>query len=117
VGAPFNRDPRAQYLIVTLEDGQWRWEFRAVEYDRDAALAAYESSGYRDEGGLSAEIFRQELLYARALYAPYWMWTETRDIAKRWDTWREFRDEYNEQLFQPVTTPSGPPQPDQPGGL
>ncbi|MDQ4077723.1 MAG: metallophosphoesterase [Chloroflexota bacterium] len=116
VGAPFNRDPRAQYLLIMLRDHKWEWEFHAVEYDREAALDAFQEMDYLAEGGLSAHIFWEELLYARAIYAPYWMWAETREKPMNWRTWQEFRDEYGEHFFQPVTEPVGPPVPDRPDG-
>ena len=114
VGAPFNRDTRAQYLILTLEDHAWRWTFRAVPYDLEAALAAYESTGYRAEGGVSADIFYEELRHARALYAPYWMWAEQQSIPKRWQSWRRWRAEVGEPLFEPPKPRTGPPVPDRP---
>ncbi len=112
VGAPFNRDPRAQYLIMQVRDGAWQWEFRAVPYDRAAALAAYEQMGYLQEGGVSARIFWEELRYACALYAPYWMWAETRGKPMRWESWQEFQETFEERFFQPAPEPDGPPQPD-----
>ncbi len=45
VGAPFNGDPSAQYLVLTGDDGQWSVEFRAVPYDRAPLYAAWERSG------------------------------------------------------------------------
>ncbi|MBA2389023.1 MAG: metallophosphoesterase family protein [Geodermatophilaceae bacterium] len=94
VGAPFNGDPRAQYLLLTLRAGHWTWEFCTVDYDRDAALAAYETSGYLREGGLSALIFQEELRLARSILTPYWSWTETRGLATGWESWRRFREEH-----------------------
>jgi predicted phosphodiesterase len=90
VGAPFNGDPRAQYLILTLEEGDWRAEFRAVDYDHAAALKAFERLGYLPAGDLSAHIFREELRFARSFYAPFWMWAEAKGKEKAWASWREF---------------------------
>ncbi len=100
VGAPFNSDARAQYLLLTLENNLWNWEFRAVPYDYEAALAAFEEMGYLAEGDLSAFIFYEELRYARAIYAPYWSWSESNELPMNWTTWAEFyRD------FQPTMAP------------
>jgi predicted phosphodiesterase len=46
VGQPFNDDPRAQYAILSGADGGWQVEQRAVDYDRAALAADYESSGF-----------------------------------------------------------------------
>src|SRR5690606_13309281 len=43
VGAPFNGDPRAHYLILELAGGEWVPEFRRVPYDVGAALERFES--------------------------------------------------------------------------
>lgn len=90
VGAPFNGDARAQYLLLTLDGGGWRPEFRMVPYDREAALAAFESSGYLDEGGLSAHIFREELRYARSFLTPFIRWSDDEGLGQSWESWRRF---------------------------
>ena len=91
VGSPFNGDKRAQYLILHLKKGDWKAEFRALEYDREAALKAYESTGLLEEGGLSAYIFREELKYARSLFTPFFIWTEEEGIEQTWDSWNRFK--------------------------
>ncbi len=99
VGAPFNKDTRAQYLLMTLRQNKWEWEFRGVSYDRDAALTAYEAMGYLPAGGLSAFIFREELRYAVPIYAPFWMWAEKVQKPKTWPTWDEFWPRYQEKYL------------------
>lgn len=91
VGAPFNDDPRAQYLLLGVEGGQWRAKLCAVPYDRRPILARYQSSGLLQEGGLSAQIFRDEVRYARSLYTPYWLWTEEENLPKNAETWAQFK--------------------------
>lgn len=88
VGAPANGDPRAQYLLLTAGAEGWTAEFRAVPYDRAGVLARFGSSGLLDTG-LSAQIFREEILTSRSLYTPYWQWTEDAGLprdARTWDT-------------------------------
>lgn len=114
VGAPFNSDPRAQYLLLTLAEAGWQWEFCAVPYDRAAALADYERSGYLAEGELSAHIFWQELHYALPLHAPFWMWTEKQELPRDWSTWQRFTDTFADKLILPDPFPSGPLEPDRP---
>jgi putative phosphoesterase len=91
VGSPFNRDPRAQYLIMTLKDKTWQYDFRKLEYDRAAALQEFENSGYIQACGLSAYIFRLELEHARSFLTPFWMWTEEREEKQNWETWEAFK--------------------------
>lgn len=91
VGSPFNRDPRAQYLVMTLENNAWKYEFRQLEYDREAALHEFERSDYIQAGGLSAYIFRLELEHARSFLTPFWMWTEERGLKQNWETWEKFK--------------------------
>ncbi|MDV6375285.1 metallophosphoesterase family protein [Deinococcus arenicola] len=88
VGAPVNGDPRAQYLLLTAGTDGWHTEFRAVPYDRSGVLARFGSSGLLDTG-LSAQIFREEIITSRSLYTPYWSWTECEGLprdARTWDT-------------------------------
>jgi predicted phosphodiesterase len=54
VGAPLNGDTRAQYALLTWQDGCWRAEHRAVGYDLDRIRAAYRESGLLAEGGAFA---------------------------------------------------------------
>jgi putative phosphoesterase len=91
VGAPFNGDPRAQYLLAALEGNGWRMTFRQVPYDRREALKVYETSGYLEEAGLSAHIFYEELRRARSYLTPYWMWTEEQDLPRDWETWERYK--------------------------
>ncbi len=101
VGTPFNGDPRAQYLLLHPKNRFWHPEFRAVPYDRTAALGAFETSGYLEAGGLSARIFYEELRLARPLYMNFWEWTETQERPKDWESWDVFKERYAER-FQGV---------------
>ena len=66
-----------------------RPEIVRVEYDREKSLHRFAESGYLATG-LSAEIFRQELITARSLYTPYWSWTEERNLPRTVQTWERF---------------------------
>ncbi len=96
VGAPFNGDPRAQYLILSLRGGTWLADFRRVPYDLSEAVAAYDASGLLDRGGLSTHIFRAELAHARSYIVPFLMRCEegrlTRDL-KGWEEYKVLRAE------------------------
>lgn len=91
VGAPYNRDPRAQYLVLTLVRNTWEVEFRAIEYDREAALNAFQETAYLERGGLSAQIFFDELYYARVLFDPFWRWLNKEGLAGTWHNWEIFK--------------------------
>ncbi|MFC4425886.1 metallophosphoesterase family protein [Deinococcus navajonensis] len=89
VGAPANGDPRAQYLLLSARPDGWQPELRAVPYDRGGVLQRFATSGLLDTG-LSAEIFRDEVVTARSLYTPYWQWTEERGLPRTPATWQTF---------------------------
>ncbi len=102
VGMPFNGDSRAQYLLLHLQGGVWKPEFRAVPYDREAALIAFESSGYLREGGLSARIFYEELRRARPLFGGFWSWTEAQAKTRDWASWALYQQTFPERFSEPV---------------
>jgi predicted phosphodiesterase len=91
VGTPFNRDARAQYLLLRRHGASWRPEFRRVPYDREAALAAFDVSGFLVGGGLSARIYWLEAATARSFLVPFLMWAEERGVARDEDGWARFR--------------------------
>ena len=98
VGAPFNRNPHAQYLLLEPKEGAWQPRFRSVPYDREAALAAFETSGYLAEGGLSARIYYDELRYAISLWTPFWLWSEERGLARNDEAYQHFLQLHAERL-------------------
>ncbi|UQN06672.1 metallophosphoesterase [Deinococcus sp. QL22] len=100
VGAPADGDPRAAYLLLTATPHGWQAELRRVSYDRAGILHRFESSGLLDMG-LSAEIFRDELVTARSLYTPYWIWTETQQLPRTAATWAEFLRQHPADRFGP----------------
>lgn len=102
VGAPFNGDPRAQYLILTLTGGAWEHEFRRVPYDLDEAVAAYADSGLLEEGGLSAHIFRDELAHARSYIVPFLMRCEEGALERTWEGWEAYKRMRPERFVPPV---------------
>ena len=79
VGLPFNRDRRAQYAIFEKGDG-WKAELRQVEYDLDEILAIYETSGFLEAGGVTAQLLRRELENARPFLVPFIEWVQARDL-------------------------------------
>lgn len=101
VGTPFNRDPRAQYLILEERDSDWHFEFCAVDYDRQAALDEFSRNGYLKNGGLSGYIFREELKYSRPIFDPFYRWAVKENVTKDWKAWEEFIAQHPEMLVLP----------------
>jgi predicted phosphodiesterase len=89
VGSPADGDPRAGYLLLTATPHGWQTELRRVPYDRAGVVSRFETSGLL-RTGLSAEIFRDEVVTARSLYTPYWAWTESRAVPRDAASWAEF---------------------------
>ena len=57
VCGPLNGDVRAQYALLTWQDGHWQVEHRAVPYDLEHIRAAFRESGLLAEGGGLARAF------------------------------------------------------------
>jgi len=107
VGSPFNGDPRAQYLVLSLERGSWQPQFRRVSYDREAAQRAFLDSGYLERGGLSARIFFEELRNARSYLVPFLMWCEEQGRPHDEVAWREFRERFAHRFRGPAEVRAG----------
>jgi predicted phosphodiesterase len=101
VGAPFDGDPRARWLALTLAGGRWQAEIRAVPYDRAPLLARFQSSGLLGQGGLSARIFRDEIVSARSIYTPFYEQCEQAGRTKDEAAYREFQAAHPD-LFLPA---------------
>jgi predicted phosphodiesterase len=80
VGLPFNGDRRAQYAILTRVAAGWEAELRRVEYDLRRTVEAYESTGFLDAGGVSAELLRLELQHATPFLVPFLRWASALEV-------------------------------------
>lgn len=75
VGLPFNGDPRAQYAVFSAGGPLgWQVELRQVEYDREPLYKIYESSGFLENGGVTAALLRLEVEHAVPLLVPFIEW-------------------------------------------
>lgn len=74
VGMPYNRDPRAQYLLLDAHLGEWRPTLRQVDYDRSGLAAAYEASGMRESVGLSVELHLRTALSGEPWSSDFGWW-------------------------------------------
>ncbi len=70
VGAPFNGNPCAQYLVMTAQNGTWQADFRCVPYDRARTYAAWDRTGYLGHS-TTGQIFKLEVETATYHYYPY----------------------------------------------
>lgn len=65
VGLPFNGDWRAQYGLMEWQSGEWQVDLRAIEYDRDRTMAAFEANGFLAGGGPMARLIQNEVRDSR----------------------------------------------------
>jgi predicted phosphodiesterase len=72
VGLPFTGDWWAQYGLLSWRGGRWEVELRALPYDREATLRAYETGGFLEGGGPLARIIREETLTALPQLGPWY---------------------------------------------
>lgn len=101
VGAPFDGDARARYLLLSDRDGAWQPSIRAVPYDRAGVLERFRTSGLLEAGGLSARIFEAEIRSARSIYTPFWDWAAQEGREKDEAAWEVFR-QLRPELFIPA---------------
>jgi predicted phosphodiesterase len=95
VGLPFNGDRRAQYAIFHIDGPDLEVEFRQVDYDLDDTLAIYESTGFLEQGGVTARLLRMELENAQPFLVPFLYWAKTLDISPSASQIDEFRRVYD----------------------
>lgn len=99
VGAPFNGDVRAQYVVVEVGENHVQVDFRQIPYNLQAALQAYYDSGLMEEGGLGADIFYHETRTARSMLMHFWHWAESQGRPRDWDSWRLYRAAHSERFL------------------
>lgn len=87
VGAPFNGDVRAQYVVAEIGVNHLMVDFRQIPYNLQTALRAFYDSGLMEEGGLGADIFYHETRTARSLLMNFWNWSQGRNLPRDWDSW------------------------------
>lgn len=98
VGAPFNGDTRAQYILVELGENHVQVDFRQVPYNLDLALQDFYTSGLLAEGGLGAHLLWLELQQGRSFLTPFYMWALEQKLPRDWETWHLFQATYPERF-------------------
>ncbi len=105
VGVPFNRDTRAQYLLLELVSGAWRPVFRRVAYDVSEVLAAFARGDYLERGGLLARLFHDEIRDARSYLVPFQMWAAERGEALGETSWMRYASLHAERVERATPRP------------
>ncbi len=95
VGLPFNGDRRAQYVIFDITENQVEVEFRRVDYDLDAILAIYDSTGFLEAGGVTAQLLKMELENAQPFLVPFLHWASILEIPPSSSSLERFFDFYD----------------------
>ena len=94
VGAPFNNNPTAQYLLLIWRNQEWAVEFRQVPYDVQAALRYWTACGYY-ASGVAAQIFAYELETATFHFWHYVRFCEVNSLSyNKPASFARYRDEY-----------------------
>lgn len=81
VGLPFNRDRRAQYVVLDDQSGVLEVEFRRVDYDLAEILDIYDASGFFAAGGVTARLLVLELENAAPFLVPFFAWAANEERA------------------------------------
>lgn len=81
VGAPFNGDLSAQYLLLTATNGQWKADFCAVPYDHSPLYDAWAHSDVL-ERSMVAQIFMYEVETATFHLTSYLDFCEANHLSK-----------------------------------
>ncbi|MEJ2084636.1 MAG: metallophosphoesterase family protein [Acidobacteriota bacterium] len=95
VGLPFNGDQRAQYAIFEFGGDGLDVEFRRVDYDLNAILRIYETSGFLAAGGVTAQLLKMELEQAEPFLVPFLHWASTLGVDAVGSNIRRFLDFYD----------------------
>ncbi len=70
-GNAMDGSPKADYVILEQTKTSWCILRQEIDYDRDKALRRFEETGYLEEGGPMAKLFRQELLTSTWQLPPF----------------------------------------------
>lgn len=97
VGLPFNGDWRAQFVTLTGRPGRWEPTFHRVEYDRAAFLEHYRTSGFLDQGRITAQLLYREVEHARPFLVPFLTWCEKAGRPPRKASMKDFLEIYDPQ--------------------
>lgn len=95
VGLPFNRDPRAQYVVLHGGGGDISTEFRRVDYDRGAIEEIYERSGFLAQGGVTSRLLLLEIRHAAPYLVPFLTWSSVKGVPQVAESIPRFLEAYD----------------------
>lgn len=85
VGAPYDGDGRASYLLMDGSRLGWRVEIRRVEFDRLRVAEGYIASGLAAEGGVLGAMFNRTVLTALPYVSDFIWWARQQPPAANGD--------------------------------
>lgn len=100
VGAPFNGDTRAQYMVIEGGENHIQVDFRQIPYNLEAALRDFQTSGLLEEGGLGAQLFQLELRLGRSFLTPFWMWASKQGLPRDAESWKLFQAAFPQRFTE-----------------
>lgn len=92
VGAPYNGDPRAHYLLLDAVDGQWQPTFCRIDYDRSVIPVAFRTSGMLDALGTLGELHLRTILDGEPWSSDFGYWMKSQAIELQDDLERAVAD-------------------------
>ncbi len=91
VGLPYNGDPRAQYLLLDLEESrqravkQWMPTLRRIDYDHSVVEEAFHTSGMYDAIGPLAELHLRTVLTGHPWTSDFGYWIRSQSAEMKAD--------------------------------
>ena len=79
VGAPFNHDPAAQYMLLSWDGKDWQAALQRVAYDREETFRVWRETGIWD-AGIAAQVFGYELQTASFHFWHYVRYCKENDL-------------------------------------
>ncbi|MDQ3247748.1 MAG: metallophosphatase family protein [Chloroflexota bacterium] len=77
VGASYNGDPRAHYLLLDALNGNWQPTFRRVDYDHSVIPVAFRTSGLLDALGRLGDLHLRTVLDGNPWSSDFGYWMRT----------------------------------------
>jgi predicted phosphodiesterase len=71
VGQTLDEHPTARYVLLEQKEGAWSFQHRAVDYDLEAAIERFHSTGYLREAGPMARLMLREIATAAPQIVPF----------------------------------------------
>jgi predicted phosphodiesterase len=81
IGAPYNGDPRAQYLLIDAKYNRWQPTLRQVAYDRTGIADAFARSGFLAAAGPLAELDLRTILTGEPWASDFGHWMKSQPPA------------------------------------